>query len=307
MLGGGSRRSEGKKEEAREGTHAAPSREASSGTALTTAMEKQEGLLEQVLSRSGAPGEAEARNELAALHGVLAGLSQKTVIVIFAMGKVLAEVREILNHGEFMPWIEGNCSFHRNSAINYMRVYERYKNEPRKALEELSISDAYIEAGVKKLAAPNPGDDIHQRDGLSLDGEPRPEEFTPLFKKPTLSGVPLKLYRVFPYRDGSLYVVRPETGPVKVCDLFIDMSNKDVVYQDAVQEIHHNMQMALEVFYSKMEECETKGIIATPFDASRGTMAKRMRNVTPEKGKPQAKAIGSRGGKGAKANKGGRK
>lgn len=80
MLGGGSRRSEGKKEEAREGTHAAPSREASSGTALTTAMEKQEGLLEQVLSRSGAPGEAEARNELAALHGVLAGLSQKTVI-----------------------------------------------------------------------------------------------------------------------------------------------------------------------------------------------------------------------------------
>jgi hypothetical protein len=264
--------------------------------------EKQESLLERVLSRKAAPEEAEARDELSALHGVLTGLSQKTVIVVFALGKILAEVKAELPHGEFIPWIEKNCQFTKMSASNYMRVYERYKDEPRRALAELSISEAYVEAGVKKLAAPekDDADEIRAKGEADLGaGMPKASEYRRIFEQVTMSGVELKHYRVFPHTDGSLYAVRPETGPIKVCDLFVDMSIQDLGYQDAIQEVHHNVQMALEVFYSKMEACETRGIINAPFDSSRPAMARKMRNVTPE-GTRSKKPAQKKAGKGKK-------
>jgi hypothetical protein len=311
MLGSASRRAEGKKAAPQAGTleaetPKAPRQDELPGTELSIMAEKQEGLLERVLSRSGTPGDDEAKKELAALQGVLTGLSQKTVVVIFAMGKILSEVKEALNHGEFMPWVEANCPFSRMTTSSYMRVYERYKDEPRKALEELSITEAYLEAGVKKLAAPEGGEEIHGKGGVSLDGEPRPEEFAGLFKKPTLSGALLKHYRVAPYQDGTLYVVRPEIGVMPVCNLFVNMAINEPAYQAAVTKAHQNLQIALETFYAAVEELEDQGAIPTPFDSSRGAMIKRMRNVTPQaaSGKVQAKAGGHRG---TTARKGGRK
>jgi hypothetical protein len=121
------------------------------------------------------------------------------------------------------------------------------------------------------------------------DGIPTASEYRRIFEQATMSGVALKHHRVFPYKDGSLFVVRPEVGPVKVCNLYVDMSVQDLAYQDAIQEVHHNLQMALEVFYSKMEECEAKGIISAPFDSSRPAMARKMRNVSPKAERPAKK------------------
>jgi hypothetical protein len=269
----------------------APGPESKAGTELSLVAERQEGLVERVMGARGSRGPEEAREDLTALHGILQGLSQKTVVVIFAMGKLLAEVKTQLPHGDFIAWIEENCPFTRMSSFRYMAVYERYKDEPRRALAELSVSQAYIEAGVKKLSAPEQReeDEVHVRGGIDLGkGFPKASEYMQLFKKATMSGVPLKHYRILPYEDGSLYVVRPELGPIQVCELHMDMSVKDITYQDAVQEVHHNLQMALEVFYSKMEICEERGVINAPFDSSRPAMARRMRNVSPAKEETEA-------------------
>jgi hypothetical protein len=199
------------------------------------------------------------------------------------MGKILSEVKEVLNHGEFIPWIEANCPFSRMTANRYMQVYERYKTEPRKALEEFSITEAYLDAGVKKLAAPDEGEEIHTKGGQSLGGEPRPEDFAGIFKKPTLSGIVLKHYRIAPYRDGTLYVVRPEIGAMPVCNLFVNMAIDEPAYQVAVTKAHQNLQLALETFYATVEQLEDQGTIPTPFDTSRNAMVQRMRDVSPDK------------------------
>lgn len=243
--------------------------------------EHQEGLLERVMSSVGAPDPETAKADLAALHGVLTGLSQKTVIVIFAMGKVLDQVKRSLPHGNFTPWVETTCPFPVRSAQNYMRVYERYMDEPQRALAELSISEAYIEAGVKKLAAPEAEEEARHKGTLAYNIDEW-KDWKSVFKVPPISNIELKRHRVVPYEDGRLYVVREETGPVPAVNLFADMSIHDPSYQDALQEVHHNLQMALEVFYAKVEDFEDKGILSRPFDSSRSAMAKRMRNVTPE-------------------------
>jgi len=259
----------------------------------SASLAQEESLVERVLKSRGHVKPEEARDELASLHAALQDVSKKTVVLIFALGKVLAEVKAELPHGDFLPWIEENCCFDERSSRNYMRVYEHYKDEPRKALQELSLSEAYIEAGVKKLALPEP--EGAQRRGEAKLGEdfPTMDDFKSIFSKKPLSGVELKHYRIVPYRDGELYAVRPETGPVKVCDLIVDMSIEDLQYQDAIQEVHHNIAMALEVFYSKVEACEERGILGPVTDSSLQGMTKKMRNVSPE-----AKAKAKKGGKG---------
>lgn len=293
ILGGGGRKAEAKPASTQE----------LPGTELSTMAEKQEGLLERILGARGQANPDEAKKDLAALHGVLVGLSQKTIVVIFAMGKLLSQVREGRSHGEFLPWIEVNCPFTARTARNYMRVYDRYKDEPRRALQELSISEAYLEAGVKKLTAPD-GDKVRiYGDGIIQDDElPTFKEFAGLFKKPTLSGVPLKYHRIVPYHNGKIYVISEATGPVPVCDLYVDHSPQDESYQAAVNKAYQDMQLALEVFFGTVEGLEDKGVLAKPFDSSREAMVTKMRNVSAKtkpaetgKKKPAAKA-----GKGAR-------
>lgn len=267
---------------------AAPTQVELPGTELAAMADRQEGLLERVMNARDLPDPTAAASDLAALHGVLVGLSQKTVIVIFAMGKVLSDVKESLEHGEFIPWIEANCPFHRATAFRYMQVYDRYRDEPRRALEELSITEAYLEAGVKKLAAPDPGEQPREK-GPRLYDVSQWKDWKRVFTTPPISGVVLKRHRVVPYEDGRLYVVREETGPVPAVELLADFSVTEPSYQVALQEVHQNLQMALEVFYSKVEEFEDKGLIGRPFDSSRPAMAARMRNITPDAtAKPKA-------------------
>jgi hypothetical protein len=280
---------------------AKPSSESAKKETEVAVVEKTDGLLEQVLANRGHVEPEEAKGELATLHGILQGLSQKTVVVVFALGKILSEVKAELPHGEFLPWIEDNCPFPRSSASNYMRVYDRYKDEPRRALAELSITDAYIEAGVKKLSAPEKDEDgANIRGIVGLDGEPGFDEFRSAFKQPTLSGVTLKHYRIAPYRNGTLYMVRPETGALPVCNLFVNMSIEDPAYQAAIAKAHQDVQLALEVFFSKVEELEDRGVLPAPFNTSRKAMISRMRDVTPDTSVPKKKPAAKKTAKGKK-------
>lgn len=259
-------------------------------TELSAVVEQQSGLLERVLTE-GSDDPAEARTDLATLNGILTRLSQKTVVVIFAMGKILAQVKATLPHGDFIPWVEENCPFAIRSARNYMQIYERYKDEPRLALEELSISEAYIEAGIKRLGAP----EVEERgkiagDPLS-DGLPKMDEMKSIFRTPPASGIPLKRYRVVTWKDGKIYAVSPELGLMApVVNLFVNQSIAQEEYQMAVDQAHKDVCMALEAFYYRLEQLEDQGSIARPFDTRMGAMMRASRGLPiPKKEKKPAR------------------
>jgi len=75
----------------------------------SASLAQEESLVERVLKSRGHVKPEEARDELASLHAALQDVSKKTVVLIFALGKVLAEVKAELPHGDFLPWIEENC------------------------------------------------------------------------------------------------------------------------------------------------------------------------------------------------------
>lgn len=255
------------------------------GTELSAMAEKQTDMIEQVLSSSQSANPAQAIVDLKALSGVLEGLARKTVVVIFAMGKVLTEVKAVLPHGDFIPWIEENCQFSRTSAFRYMAIYDRYKDEPRRALEELTIAEAYIEAGVKKLMAPAEDEKakVAGGDQMSSDGLPLLENYKHIFKQPPASGIDLKRYRVITHTDGSIYAMSLEAGMIPICNLFVNQSISNPDYQNAVVQVHKDVCLAAEAYYYRMEQLEDAGIIPKPADLRMGTLMRSTRNVTPPK------------------------
>lgn len=45
---------------------------------------------------------------------------------IIEIGRRMCEAKEMLDHGEFLPWIEENTGYSRSTANNFMRLYEEY-------------------------------------------------------------------------------------------------------------------------------------------------------------------------------------
>ncbi len=62
------------------------------------------------------------------------------------IGGILVQVKATLKHGEFVPWVEKNCSFKRRHASNFMRLAELAK---RATIAHLNQREA-----LKLLAAP---------------------------------------------------------------------------------------------------------------------------------------------------------
>jgi hypothetical protein len=274
------------------------------GTDLAAMAEKQTDMVERVLANSKSATPDQAIMDLKALSGVLEGLARKTVVVIFAIGKVLTEVKAVLPHGDFIPWVQGNCSFTQNSAINYMRIYDRYKDEPRRALEELTIAEAYIEAGVKKLMAPSEDEKLKVAGGdqVTTDGLPRIEDYRHVFKQPPASGVDLKRYRVITHSDGTIYAMNLETGMMPICNIFVNKAIENPDYKMAVSQVHKDVCLAAEAYYYRVEQLEDAGLLPKPSDLRMGSLMRNARNVTPEKpvkkvAKKPAKAAPKKGGK----------
>jgi dsDNA-binding SOS-regulon protein len=65
--------------------------------------------------------EAKIINEL---HESITGKLKSSVNEAIHVGEVLSRVKSFIPHGEFLPWIEQNCKFSRQTADNYRRLYE---------------------------------------------------------------------------------------------------------------------------------------------------------------------------------------
>ncbi len=77
--------------------------------------------------------------EIHSLHSELIGLVGKTIENAARMGQILLHVKGAVKHGEWLPWLEEFAPFSRQSADNYIWIFEN-KN---KLLNVSNLSEAY--------------------------------------------------------------------------------------------------------------------------------------------------------------------
>lgn len=252
------------------------------GTGLAEMADRQGEIVMRVVSEPTVNKQS-AVSDLSALYGILDGLAKKTVMTVFALGKILAFVKDEVPHGEFGNFVKTECPFNERSAQRYMRIYEHYKDLPRRQLEELTLSQAYVDAGIKKLAEPpKQGDaaDAAAVDGGAVDyGLPKIEEFDRVFKTPPVSGVPLKRYRVAALEDGKISGIHETLGVYPVADIYLARHLDKPEARLAFEQAHKDICIAVEIYYAKIEQLEDQGILQKPEDHRFSVALRKARGI----------------------------
>lgn len=83
----------------------------------------------------------DAATELNRLHGEIERKLRTTVEDAIRAGEILTQVKERLDHGEFLPWIERNCEFGTTTADKYRKLYLYSDKIPSSG----NLQDAYRE------------------------------------------------------------------------------------------------------------------------------------------------------------------
>ena len=63
--------------------------------------------------------------EIRALHIEIDGLARTALDKAIRIGELLTEQKAAIAHGEWLPWIKGNCPFSARAASDYMNFWER--------------------------------------------------------------------------------------------------------------------------------------------------------------------------------------
>ncbi len=77
--------------------------------------------------------------EIHSLNSELNGLAVKTVGLAARIGEILVHVKGAVKHGEWLPWLEEFAPFSRQSADNYIWIFENKD----KLLNVGNLSEAY--------------------------------------------------------------------------------------------------------------------------------------------------------------------
>jgi hypothetical protein len=81
---------------------------------------------------------------------------KKTVQDIIAVGNDLLAVKEVLPHGQFLPWLKAEFGWSERSAQNFMSVAEKFKSA--------KIADLHIQpSAAYLLAAPSVPDEAREK------------------------------------------------------------------------------------------------------------------------------------------------
>lgn len=205
--------------------------------------------------------------EIAFLNDKMAMVAKASLAIAFELGKRLVAVKATLDHGHFIPWIEENLSIAPRTAQRYMKLYLRFAEEPEALIEDLTLQEAYVLAGVKKASSPD-GDDDEEGGPLKVAGKhdeaAEKAKMVALFKQPTVSGHELKNHRVENI-GGRVWVYRKDVGTAApVMDLYLGkpfgMPESDWL------EMQTAYVIATELYLSKLEEYEANGLIQAPKD-----------------------------------------
>lgn len=198
--------------------------------------------------------------EITWLLGNLEDNSKMTLMLIFETGKRLTAAKAMLDHGDFIPWLQQNFALSRVTATRYMRIYEKYKDAPIDLVKSKSIREAYIEAGLKK-ALPDeaePAKTVQIESAESAISADR-ERLVWLFKQATRSGAKLKNHRVQAV-NGQVYIYRKDTGTASpALDLYLPKPAG--LPEPAWQKAIDSYVIATELYLESIEDFEERGII----------------------------------------------
>lgn len=65
----------------------------------------------------------QATNEIVRLHNGIITSSRRSVEDAIKIGQIISEQKKLLNHGEFLPWIE-TLPFSQKTSWNYLKMYD---------------------------------------------------------------------------------------------------------------------------------------------------------------------------------------
>lgn len=90
---------------------------------------------------------ADAAAEIIRLHGEIEAAYQTSLDRAIRIGELLAQQKEALEHGQFLPWVAEHLPFSERTAQNYMRVFSR-----RAELKSATVAD--LTKAYRLLAPP---------------------------------------------------------------------------------------------------------------------------------------------------------
>lgn len=80
---------------------------------------------------------------LETIENEIKDLKRKAAVNILEIGDRLIEAKELLNYGEWEPWLTNNVGFSARTARNIMKAARIFKGEERQALADLDITKLY--------------------------------------------------------------------------------------------------------------------------------------------------------------------
>jgi N6-adenosine-specific RNA methylase IME4 len=80
--------------------------------------------------------------EINELHAALWAIGTTSIEKAIRVGELLAEAKAQLQHGKWLPWLEANVEFNRQTAANYLRIYTR-RLEFENVQGIVHLTDAY--------------------------------------------------------------------------------------------------------------------------------------------------------------------
>jgi Protein of unknown function (DUF3102) len=103
-----------------------------------------------------------------AAGALIRALRKQTIENIIEIGEQLVDVRDNhLDHGEWLPWLEREFAWSRQTADRFIHVYEVRDKLPTRGHFELPLSAFYL------LAAPSTPESVRQEIGARIEaGEP---------------------------------------------------------------------------------------------------------------------------------------
>lgn len=234
-----------------------------------------------------------AVTEIIKLHNQLGTLVRKSVQLVWELGQRLQAAKNTLDHGQFGVWMKESIPFSQPTAFRYMSVFNRY---PHGLPEDITLTQAYVDAGVKKLAAPE-----HEEEDPRPLPTRRDYEVKAIENLPVISDeLELKNYRCTVSSDGivlSYHRLAPGR-PLPVAQLYPSYIQGT---EEARMKYIRLIQQATEHYLADMEELEERGVINPPVDKSPRAVMSRL--VEKEKGATKGKVIPISKGKTAKRPK----
>jgi hypothetical protein len=181
---------------------------------------------------------------------------QKSAPVIWKIGKLLVQVKNSLDHGEFTPWVEQNLPFEPRTARRYMQVFEAYKTVTLSDLKKLSTTDVFVTAGVRKLLPAPEKEVIH----VAGEAEKKPVDLFFTNKKGISDNPPD--FHVVDFIGDRLYGQRKGQPPRLIGDFYFRPPTG--FPPELWLEFHANIRIACEIHFKHIEECEESGICHPP-------------------------------------------